>query len=347
METKKIILCGGGTAGHIMPCIALIPELKKYFDEIIYLGSTSGMEYDIVKEENIPFYHVNSIKFDRTKLFANLKIPFLLPKYIKQCEKLLKELKPSIVFSKGGYVSLPVTIACKNLSIPYVLHESDATLGLANKLATKNAKLILTNFNGTHKRETVVGVPLRDSLFCNIDKSNILKELNLPIRKTILIMGGSLGAKSINSVIYNLLEWLVKRYNVIHITGKNNPSNVKLGGYMPITFTSDIGKLLKASDIVISRAGATAINELRALNKKSILIPLSKKASRGDQIINAQKVCKENKLFKVILDEELNENILKNEIINLDNITQDITVKFNSPTPKIAELIYNASKNNS
>lgn len=333
---KKIVLCGGGTAGHILPCLALIPELKKRFDEIYYFGSKDGMEYELVQKENIPFFHVDSIKFSRTNLLSNIKIPFILPKCIKKCEKLLSQLKPDVIFSKGGYVSLPVTESARKLSIPYVIHESDATLGLANKVASRGAKLILTNFPNTHKGEIVVGIPLRNNLYCNKDKSVLLNSYGLENKKTILVLGGSLGSKTINDNLYKILDLLIKQYNVIHITGKNNPSIIKIKNYLPITFTSDIGKLYLVADIVVSRSGATCIAELQSLGKKVILIPLSKKASRGDQLINAKIITDINQNFSMILENELTPQILYNQILSVD---KKELIKYENNNKSNAEIV--------
>ncbi len=344
MSMKKIVLCGGGTAGHILPCVALIPELKKHFDKIYYFGQKNGMEYELVQNLDLTFVDIDSVKFSRDKLLSNIKIPFVLPKYKKKCIKILKEISPSVVFSKGGYVSLPVTLACKKLNIPYVIHESDSTMGLANKLVAKSAKMVLTNFQNTYKDEIVVGIPLRDSLFCTENKDTILKSMSFSMPKTILVMGGSLGSKNINQTIYNSLERLLKRYNVIHIIGKNNSTSVKYKNYLPLTYTNEIGRLFKVSDIVISRAGATTINELNALGKKAIFVPLSKTSSRGDQVINAQKATAQNNSFLMIEDENLTPEILLKYIEKLDSInTHTLPTNYYS-NQKIVELILSTIK---
>ncbi len=343
---KTIILCGGGTAGHVVPCLALIPSLKKHFQNIYYLGSDEGMEKDLVKEAGIPFYSINSIKFSRTNLFSNVKIPFYLPKCVNECKDLLKKLKPDVVFSKGGYISLPVTLASKKLNIPYVIHESDATLGLANKVVAKSAKYVLTNFNDTasYKNALSVGIPLRDSLYSPLTQSEALKKLNLSNRKTILVTGGSLGAVNINNAVENALPNLLDSYNVIHIVGKNNVIKpVKLYGYYPIPYTSEMGLFYKASDIVVSRAGATTISELIALSKKAVLIPLSKKASRGDQLKNVEKIGSYPQ-FRVIYDENLTSNLLTEKINELDKISIDHNPLEDSSTQKTIDYILSAMR---
>lgn len=347
MSMKKIVLCGGGTAGHILPCVALIPELKKHFDKIYYFGQKNGMEYELVKNLDLTFVDIESVKFSRDKILSNIKIPFVLPKCKKKCAELLKEIAPNVVFSKGGYVSLPVTLACKKLKIPFVIHESDSTMGLANKLVAKSAKMVLTNFHNTYKNEIVVGIPLRDSLFCSENKDTILKSMSLSQQKTVLVMGGSLGSRNINQIIYNSLERLLKRYNVIHITGKSHPSNITAKNYFHLSYTDDIGRLYKVSDIVISRAGATTINELNALNKKAVFIPLSQSSSRGDQIINAQRATKENELFCMIKEEELTPELLIAKIDESDKKRINKNFQNIYSNDKIVDLILSCANFNS
>lgn len=291
-KTKSIVLCGGGTAGHIIPNIALLPELKKYFSKITYLGEADSMEEEIAKQNKLDFIPIKCIKFNRENLAKNLKIPFVLSSYVNDCKKVLKTLSPNVVFSKGGYVSLPVVLASKKLNIPYCIHESDSSIGLANKIVAKNAKFVFTNFKNTYFAPNVlnVGIPLREDLFYTRSRESILSELGLENRKTILVTGGSSGAQNINEVVYSLVPSITKKYNLIHLTGKNKSQNVSAKGYVQLEFSNDMGKLYKASDIVVSRAGATTIAELNALNKKAILIPLQKNASRGDQIKNAKQM---------------------------------------------------------
>ena len=219
---KTIVLCGGGTAGHIMPHIALLPKLKKHFDKIYYIG-TNGMEKDIAKDANIPFYEITTPKFDRRVSFKTLAIPFKLLKSIKSAKKILKQLKPDVIFSKGGYVSIPVAIAGKKLKIPVVSHESDLSMGLANKVIYHYAKVMCVAFDETakdKKKYVVTGIPIREELkFGDKNKVLTLFEHNdtLP---TVMVVGGSLGAKAINEVIQKNLDKLTKNTTLFTLLEK-------------------------------------------------------------------------------------------------------------------------------
>lgn len=308
---KTIVLTGGGSGGHIIPNIALLPYLKKHFDNIYYVGEKGGMEEKIAAKNNIPFYPIKAIKLDRTKLLRNLKIPFVLPKYIKESVELLKKLKADVVFSKGGYVSLPITYACSRLNIPYVVHESDKSLGVANRLAAKNASKVITSDISCNKSSKYItlGTPIRDEILQG-NPSKIVTNLKLNANKpTLLVVGGSLGAKAINDCIISCIGDLTKKYNVIHLTGKGKLSNVKTDGYYPLEYVDNIGDYYAVANLVIARSGAGVITELQALGMKSILIPLPESASRGDQLENAAK-----SNFTVIRQEDLTAELLKDKI---------------------------------
>lgn len=341
---KTVVLCGGGTAGHIVPNIALIPELKKYFSEIVYLGSKDSMEEKLVSEAGIPFYSINSVKFNRQDLLSNFSVPTKLFKCIKECENLLKEICPDVIFSKGGYASLPVTLSAKKLKIPYCIHESDYTMGLANKVSARKADIVFTSFKPTYKKRNgeCVGIPLQKSLFCKDDKKSILKSFNLPDRQTILVTGGSLGSKKLNQTIREALPGLTKKYNVIHLTGGGNLSKESFPHYLQYEFTNEIGKFYKIADVTVCRAGATTLFELKALAKKAILIPLSKQVSRGDQIKNAYEFSKESN-YQVILEEELSPELLTKKIEELINTSQTKIHSIQNPTKIIAEKLYEVS----
>lgn len=317
---SSIILTGGGSGGHIFPNIALLPYLKKQFDNIYYIGEKQGMEFDIATKNNIPFFSINAIKLDRTNILSNFKIPFVLPKCISQAKQILQKLKPDVVFSKGGYVSLPVTLACKKLNIPYVIHESDKTLGVANKVAQYGASKVITSnpFCNKNDKYITLGTPLRDELFFG-NKQKIVDELNLDTnKKTILIIGGSLGAKTINDLVEHCAKDLVEKYNIIHLTGKNKTNNLDIDGYHSIEFCNAMQDLYQTADIVISRAGAGVVGELKALGKKSILIPLSQSQSRGDQIENA----KQSGFYTISQDE-----------LSYQKLIEAINLVENSPLP--------------
>ena len=340
---KKIVFTGGGTAGHIMPNIALIEDLKGKA-EIFYIGS-NGMEKNLIKD--IPFYEISSTKLKRSFSFSNFLIPFKLLKAIRESKKILKKIKPDVVFNKGGYVSLPVVFAAKSLKIKIISHESDMTMGLANRLCKNKSDFVCTSFENTAKglkNGIFTGSPLRKEIFLG-NKENAKKLFSNHVKRpTILIVGGSLGSKVINETVVKALDGLAE-YNIIHLVGKNNKKNIKKDNYVELEFTNNIGDLYALCDIVISRAGSNVINELLALNKPNILIPLSKKASRGDQILNAN-YFKKKGYSKVILEEDLTalsliksiENLLKNKEKYIKNM-QKSGVKL--ANQKIIELLLN------
>lgn len=287
---RKIILTGGGSCGHIMPNIALIPELKKHFDKIIYVGENSGYEHKIASDNSLKFFALKSVKLDRAKLYKNIKIPFILPISIYKACKLLSKIKPNCVFAKGGYVSLPLGIACKLKGIPLVLHESDNSLGVANKVCSSWAKYIITGSEmlPSSGKFYYIGNPIRDELLHgnpNVARQQLKIIANKP---NILIIGGSLGAKDVNDIIMANIDKLTKDYNIIHICGKGKKINIEKDNYYPIEFVDNIGDYYALADLIISRAGAGAIAEIRALGKRAILIPLPNDCSRGDQLENAK-----------------------------------------------------------
>lgn len=315
---KRIVLCGGGTAGHIIPNIALVPYLSKYFDKIYYMGNIDGLEYKIATENNLEFYSTDVIKLQRDKLLSNIKIPFVLYKGIKQAKNILRKISPSIIFCKGGYASLPSALAGRCLNIPVICHESDMTLGLANKIISNFADATLTSFKDTIAKGNVIytGLPIRDI----IDKGNknkLIRQLNLHMRANILVMGGSQGSQPINKALIDALPYLVKDYNIIHISGKAQ-SSIESDFYKNIEFVSNIQDYYDLADIVISRAGATACAEITYLRKKAILIPLPKGNSRGDQEQNANYYEKLG-LVKVLQQSNLSKESLISAIKDLEN----------------------------
>ena len=348
---KKIVFTGGGTAGHIMPNLALTQNLKNY--KIYYLGS-NGMEKEIVsKHKDITFVEIPTVKFVRSLTLKNLLIPFKLIKSISTCKKILSEIKPDVVFSKGGYVSVPVCLSASKLKIPVLTHESDLTVGLANKIIAKKAKYLCCSFretaNSFGKNAIFTGSPVRNSIF-NGNKNIVLKRHNitgnLPI---ILVVGGSLGAKAINEVIYDSLKQLTQKYIVIHIVGKNNLTKVDntIKNYIQVEFAQDIENYFDASDIVISRSGSNTIFELLAIKKPMILIPLPKGSSRGDQILNAENF-ERHKFASVIYQEDLNTSTLLSKInYTLQNKASYISAmsksKFSCGNEKLISLIDKAS----
>lgn len=309
---KKIILTGGGTAGHVTPNIALIPELQKRDYEIFYVGSKDGIETKLMADFDIPYFGISSGKLRRYFDIKNFTDPVRILKGYAEAAKIIKRIKPDVVFSKGGFVTVPVVLAAKRKKVPCVLHESDLSPGLANKLCIPSATAICTNFPETlshlpEEKAHLTGSPIRKELF----SGNRLKGLDFcgfnSVKPVILVIGGSLGSVRVNEAVRDILPQLLENYQVIHLCGKDKMDEglVDTPGYVQFEYIQkELCDLLDAADLVISRAGANAICELLALHKPNILIPLSLEASRGDQILNAQSFEKQGFSY-VIREEEL------------------------------------------
>lgn len=335
---KKIVFTGGGTGGHIMPNLSIIENLQDKY-KIYYFG-TNGMEKDILKNyPKVTFVEIPAVKFIRSLNLRNLAIPFRLIKSISECKKKLKEISPNIIFSKGGFVSVPVCLAGQRLKIPTITHESDITMGLANKIIAKKANLVCCSFEQTAKkfRDNAIysGSPIRPQIYLG-QKEKVIKKHNLDTQKPIiLVTGGSSGAQAINNIIWNNWGLLTQKYTLIHLVGKdktnNNFKNTK--NYIQIEFTSHIEDYFATADLVISRAGSNTIFELLALKKPMLLIPLSKKSSRGDQILNA-KDFKSKGYCEYILEEDLSKELLISTIDKM-LVNQKIYISkiTNAPTP--------------
>ncbi|MEE3399945.1 MAG: undecaprenyldiphospho-muramoylpentapeptide beta-N-acetylglucosaminyltransferase [Eubacterium sp.] len=314
---KKIILTGGGTAGHVTPNIAMIPRLKELGYEISYIGTYNGIEKKLIEEIGIPYYGISSGKLRRYFDLKNFTDPFRVNKGFGDAKRILKQIKPDVVFSKGGFVTVPVVLMAAHLHIPVVIHESDMTPGLANKIALPKATKICCNFPETKElfsdRATVTGTPIRQELF-NGDKEKAREFCGFTDDKpTLLVVGGSTGSVAINKAIWGCLDELLKEFNVIHLTGKDklNPDIKDKKGYVQYEFIKEqLPDMFALADVVISRAGANAICELLAIRKPNLLIPLSKAASRGDQILNAQSFEKSG--YSYVIEEEAvsNETLL-------------------------------------
>ena len=317
---SAIVFTGGGTAGHYMPNLALIPEVKKYFDRVVYIGSKEGAEEKAVKSAGVPYRGITCAKLERKFTLKNAAIPFKLITGIAQAKKLLAEIRPDVVFSKGGYVALPVSIAAKRLGIPLIIHESDISMGLANRLASKNADLILTSFKSTAEKikgAKAVGSPLRKELFAPRDKRAILNKYGLSGKKPLLLVfGGSQGSAKINETVEKCLYKLIKDFEVLHICGKGKKVTVKAQGYTAIEFASDMGEVYAATDFAVSRGGANSLFELTALKIPTLAIPLPKGNSRGDQIENA-KFFADNELIDLLFEEDLTADSFLKAVMNL------------------------------
>lgn len=318
---KKIILTGGGTAGHVTPNIALIPYLKEAGFEVSYIGSYEGMEKSLIEKTGIPYTGISSGKLRRYIDLKNLSDPFRVIKGFAETKKVLKKEQPNIVFSKGGFVTVPVVLAAKSLHIPIIIHESDMTPGLANKIAIPSATKVCCNFPETvnylpEGKAVLSGSPIRKELASG-SKEKALEICGFNTEKPIIMMtGGSLGSVHINSVLRSVLPELLKKYQLIHLCGKGNADESlnNTEGYFQLEYaSSEMPHLLAAAEMVISRAGANSICELLSLNKPNVLIPLSAEQSRGDQILNAASFEKQG--FSVVIqDNDLTEENLMNAI---------------------------------
>lgn len=307
---KHIVLTGGGTAGHVTPNIAMIPNLQKLGYQISYIGSYDGIEKKLIEELGIPYYGISSGKLRRYFDWKNFSDPFRVLKGFGEAKRLLKRLKPDVVFSKGGFVTVPVVVAAKQCKIPAIIHESDMTPGLANKLCIPSASKVCCNFpetvNNLPKNKAVLtGTPIRQELM-NGNKETARTFCGFTSEKPVLmVMGGSLGAASVNENIRKILPELLKEFQVIHLCGKGKLDETlcQTEGYVQYEYIKEeLPDLFALADVVISRAGANAICELHALHKPNLLIPLSAKASRGDQILNARSFEKQG--YSIVMEEE-------------------------------------------
>lgn len=307
---KRIVLTGGGTAGHVTPNIALLPRLRELGYDIHYIGSYDGIEKKLIEELDIPYYGIASGKLRRYFDLKNFTDPFRVIQGYSQAKKLMKRLAPDVVFSKGGFVTVPVVRAAAQNHIPTIIHESDMTPGLANRLCIPSAWKVCCNFPETlshlpSQKAVLTGSPIRTELlsgnkllaadFCGLTQ-------NKPV---ILVIGGSLGAASVNEAVRRNLPQLLEKYQIIHLCGKGkvDESLRSTTGYVQYEYIKkELADLFALADMVISRAGANAICELLALRKPNLLIPLSAKASRGDQILNASSFQKQG--FSKVLDED-------------------------------------------
>ena len=307
---KKIVLTGGGTAGHVTPNLALIPSLQDRGYEIRYIGSYQGIEKKLIENAGLPYDGISSGKLRRYFDLKNFTDPFRVIKGYAEALKLLKTYKPDVVFSKGGFVAVPVVLAARHYRIPAIIHESDMTPGLANKLCIPSARKVCCNFPETlsylpQEKAVLTGSPIRRELLQG-DKTAGLQYAHLSAGKpVILVIGGSLGSVALNQAVRSLLPRLLEEYQIIHICGKGHLDETLADtkGYVQYEYVDDpLRHLFAAADLIISRAGANSICEILALRKPNVLIPLSASASRGDQLLNAASFAKQG--FSTVLEEE-------------------------------------------
>ena len=308
------MLTGGGTAGHVTANIALLPALAEAGYEVYYIGGAKGIERELTAPLGIKYYGISAGKLRRRPSFKNLckniADIFNVMKGYRQSKKIIGEIMPDVIFSKGGFVSVPVVLAAKKKRIPIIIHESDLTPGLANRIAFKYASRICVTFPETlghvpKNKGVYTGTPIRPELFQG-SKDTAVKICGFDAndnRPTVLVTGGSQGSAAVNSCVRQALPELLKKYKVIHLCGKGNTVYLSMPGYFQLEYASDeMPHLLALSELVVSRAGANTICELLELRKPHLLIPLTKKGSRGDQLENAASFEKQG--FSMVLPEE-------------------------------------------
>ena len=307
---KKIILTGGGTAGHVTPNLALLPALREHGYEVRYIGSKTGIEKTLAEKAGLTYYSIDSGKLRRYLSAKNLTDPVHVQRGFIEAKKILKDYRPDVIFSKGGFVAVPVVAAARQLHIPVVAHESDMTPGLANKLSMRSCAKICCNFPETLKylpegRGVVTGCPIRAELLAGSAEAGRAFTGLTGEKPVVLVIGGSLGSVHVNEAVRGILPQLLERFQVVHLCGKGNldESLAGLPGYVQYEFISEeLPDLFAMTDVAVSRAGANAICELLALKKPALLIPLPLSASRGDQILNAKSFHAQG--FSALLEEE-------------------------------------------
>lgn len=348
---KNLIITGGGTAGHCTPCITLLPHLEKLFDNVYYVGSENGIERQIVAKTHIKYYKITTVKLKRGLHADNLAIPFKLIQGVNEAKELLAKTGATAVFSKGGYVSLPVSIAARLMGIPLVLHESDLTPGLANKIAAKGARQVLTTFEQTAKelpRGRYVGPIVNPKLFTASRISARQRYGFTGNKKVLLVVGGSSGSTAINCVLRDLLPFILQKWDVLHLCGRGNLSpTITAKGYVQIEFEGEMEYAYSACDYAVSRAGSNCMFELLAMQIPTLLIPLPKGASRGDQVENARYACKMGVARCLMQSDELKERFLP-ALNNLVECTPYLQrnikrLKF-TPPERVAQIIYDTVK---
>lgn len=326
--TCSIVFTGGGTAGHVLPTKPVIERFLDRGDRVVFIGSKSGLERQLVADWDVEFNDITAGKLRRYLSFENFIDAFRVPIGVLQALLLLLRIKPNAVFSKGGYVAFPVVVAAWLLRIPVVAHESDLSPGLATRMCTRFVKTQCVSFAQTKtkaKQVVVTGTPIRAELVVG-DARRAKTWLNLDSRsKVLVVVGGSLGAEAINQVVHSSIDELATEFVVIHVCGKGNVNESlrTLENYFQFEYINEQwGDVLALADVVVSRSGANALFELLSLRKPNILIPLPLAQSRGDQIENAE-LAEQNGWSLVLSQDQCNSESLIAEISSLmDNLTQ-------------------------
>ena len=316
-ENKKIVLTGGGTAGHVTPNIALLPALREHGYEIQYVGSIGGIEKKLIADYGIPYAAIETGKLRRYFDPKNFTDPFRVIKGYFEARSFLRQYRPDVLFSKGGFVSVPVVRAAASLRIPCIIHESDMTPGLANRLCLSAAAKVCCNFPETMQglpsgKAILTGTPIRRELLEGDVETGYQLCGFRPGKPVLLVIGGSLGSASVNMAVRENLTELLRDFQIVHICGKDKVDNLRLTvpSYKQFEFVkAELCHLFAMADVVISRAGANAICELLALKKPSVLVPLPSASSRGDQILNAASFEKQG-FCMVVRDDDLPDRLL-------------------------------------
>lgn len=324
---KTLVLTGGGTLGHCNPCLSIAKSLVGKFDKIVYIGSETGPERKKVEEAGIPYYPVTTVKFKRELALSNFTIPFKLFDGVRQAERLLKQLSATVVFSKGGYVSLPVAIAAGRQKVPLILHESDISLGLANKLCARYATEVFTTFKETAEKLSngiYSGALVSEEIFGGTKARGYARYNLVKDKPVLLVLGGSSGSVAINLAVEKILPKLLEKYSVLHLTGsKNAENNLNFEkyendvegkkSYVRVGFESQMKYAYAVADVAVTRGGSNCLSELIAMKIPALIIPLPKNASRGDQIQNAEYYKKQG-AFRMLLQENITDDLLLKEI---------------------------------
>jgi UDP-N-acetylglucosamine--N-acetylmuramyl-(pentapeptide) pyrophosphoryl-undecaprenol N-acetylglucosamine transferase len=324
MPTRTLVLTGGGTAGHVIPNLALLPLLSQAGWKAEYIGSSTGIEKRLVEAKGLPFHGIASGKLRRYFDLKNFTDPFRVAAGVFQAWSHLGRIRPKAVFSKGGFVAVPVVFAARLRGIPVIVHESDLTPGLANRLAIPFAKSVCASFPQTMghlppAKAVLTGAPIRAELFQG-DRLKGEAFLGLGTeaawKPILLIVGGSLGSRNLNKGVRAVLPDLLARYRIAHLCGKDGLDKSLEGraGYAQREYVGDeMPDVLAAADLILSRAGSNAIFEFLALQKPHLLVPLPLTASRGDQILNARAFAAEG-YSRVLPEEELGGGRLAQEL---------------------------------
>jgi UDP-N-acetylglucosamine--N-acetylmuramyl-(pentapeptide) pyrophosphoryl-undecaprenol N-acetylglucosamine transferase len=356
---KTVVLTGGGTSGHVTPNIALLPGLKSLGFDIHYIGSKNGIEKQLIQKEGIPYHAISAGKLRRYLDMKNITDIFRIMGGFAQALSVLGKVKPDVVFSKGGFVSCPVVWAAWFRRVPVIIHESDITPGLTNKLSMPFAKKVCYTFpesekHMSNKKACLTGLPVRPSIMAG-DRAQGYRLCGFSDKKPVLmIIGGSQGSENINKAVRQVLQELLQAFQVCHICGNGNvkPELEGMKGYRQFEYVNDeLKDLFASSDILVSRAGATTLFEILALRRPALLIPLSKNASRGDQILNAESFQRQG-YSDVLSEESLSGDALLDRTTRLYlNRSQYIRAMQDNPfrngAETIVELIHREAGGNS